>query len=82
LQVVYARVVAGLLRGYKVAVSPWLPRSCRFLPTCSEYAAAVLVSHGPAKGGWLAMRRVCRCRPFGPSGYDPPPGPAALKCDA
>ena len=52
----YRRAVSGALRLYKSAVSPWLPRSCRFLPTCSEYAAAVLVSHGPVQGGWLAMR--------------------------
>lgn len=79
---VYANAVTGLLRGYKSAVSPWLPRSCRFLPTCSDYAAAVLISHGPAVGGWLAARRLCRCHPFGSSGYDPPPARAALKCDA
>ena len=80
----YRRVVRSGLKLYKGAVSPWLPRSCRFLPTCSEYAAAVLLSHGPAQGGWLAVRRVCRCRPWGGFGYDPPPpGPAAaFKCDA
>ena len=78
----YAKTVAALLRGYKSVLSPWLPRSCRFLPTCSEYAAAVLVSHGPVEGGWLAVKRLCRCHPLGPTGYDPPPVRAALKCDA
>ena len=80
----YRRLVQGVLSLYKGAVSPWLPRSCRFLPTCSEYAAEVLVTHGPARGGWLAIRRVCRCQPWGSSGYDPPPpGPTAvLKCEA
>ena len=79
----YHRLVRGLFGLYKGAVSPWLPRSCRFLPSCSEYAAAVLLSHGPARGGWLAAKRVCRCRPFGDSGYDPPPpARAAMKCEA
>ena len=79
----YRWLVRGLLGLYKGVISPWLPRSCRFLPSCSEYAASVLVSHGPAQGGWLALRRVCRCRPFGDSGYDPPPQrPAAWKCEA
>ena len=78
----YTKAVGALLRGYKSILSPWLPRSCRFLPTCSEYAAAVLVSHGPVDGGWLAIKRLCRCHPLGSSGYDPPPVRAALKCDA
>ncbi|WP_254601162.1 membrane protein insertion efficiency factor YidD [Caulobacter sp. S45] len=79
----YRRLVRGLFGLYKGVISPWLPRSCRFLPSCSEYVAAVLVSHGPVQGGVLAVRRVCRCRPFGDSGYDPPPGDrAALKCEA
>ena len=80
---VYRHLVGCGLLAYKGAISPWLPRSCRFLPSCSDYAAAVLVSHGPVQGGWLAFKRVCRCRPFGASGYDPPPGrPAAMKCEA
>ena len=79
---VYAKAISGLLQGYKSTVSPWLPRGCRFLPTCSEYAAAVLVSHRPVEGGLLAVKRLCRCHPLGASGYDPPPVRAALKCDA
>ncbi len=86
----YPRLIRGALGVYKAAVSPWLGGGCRFLPTCSEYAAAVLVSHGPVRGGWLAMRRVCRCNPFGGKGYDPPPAidpdraphRARLKCEA
>lgn len=73
----YAGAVRGALRGYKLLVSPLVGPSCRFLPSCSEYAAAVLVSQGPVRGGALALRRLCRCRPGGGSGYDPaPPAPA------
>ncbi|MGC1303649.1 MAG: membrane protein insertion efficiency factor YidD [Caulobacteraceae bacterium] len=83
-------MIRGALGVYKAAVSPWLGWRCRFLPTCSEYAAAVLISHGPAVGGGLALRRLCRCHPFGGQGYDPPPEPvekvvrarARLKCEA
>jgi len=60
-------------RAYKLTLSPLIGRQCRFLPTCSDYAAAVLISHGPWRGGWLAANRVCRCNPWGGSGYDPPP---------
>lgn len=82
----YAGAVRGALRGYKLVVSPLIGPSCRFMPSCSEYAAAVLVSHGPVRGGALAFRRLCRCRPGGGSGYDPaPPAPAAARaftCDS
>jgi len=60
-------------RAYKLTLSPFFGRQCRFLPTCSDYAAEVLISHGPWRGGWLAAKRVCRCNPWGGSGYDPPP---------
>lgn len=49
---------------------------CRFFPSCSEYADEAISSHGPSRGGWLTLRRLARCRPFGPSGYDPVPEPA------
>ncbi len=71
----YQRCVAGALRAYKLTLSPLIGRQCRFLPTCSEYAAAALISHGPWRGGLLAARRLCRCHPWGGSGYDPPPPP-------
>lgn len=60
-------------RAYKLTLSPWMGRSCRFLPTCSDYAAEALVLHGPLRGGMLAARRLCRCHPFGGSGFDPVP---------
>ncbi len=60
-------------RAYKLTLSPFIGRQCRFLPTCSDYAAEVLILHGPWRGGMLAAKRVCRCNPWGGSGYDPPP---------
>lgn len=65
--------LVGLVRLYQLAISPFLGRSCRFHPTCSEYAIDALKRHGPAKGGWLAARRVGRCHPWHPGGYDPVP---------
>ena len=58
---------------YKYCISPLKPPSCRFTPTCSEYALVALKKHGPFKGLWLAVRRLVRCRPWGGSGYDPVP---------
>ena len=71
-----ARIVLGLLRGYKILISPLFTGACRFQPSCSDYAAEALILHGPVRGGWLAARRLCRCHPWGGSGYDPvPPRP-------
>jgi len=71
----YERCVRGALRAYKLTLSPLIGRQCRFLPTCSDYAAQCLIAHGPWRGGALAVRRLCRCNPWGGSGYDPPPPP-------
>ena len=68
-----ARAAAALVVAYQHLVSPMLPRACRFAPTCSEYARLALLEHGVVYGGWLALRRVLRCHPFHPGGYDPPP---------
>jgi putative membrane protein insertion efficiency factor len=70
-----ARIAAGAVTAYQRLVSPWLPRACRFAPTCSEYAKQALLAHGLVRGGWLAARRLLRCHPFHPGGYDPPPAP-------
>lgn len=61
------------LAGYRRVVSPLLPRACRFLPTCSEYAAEALRTHGFARGTVLALKRLARCHPLGASGLDPVP---------
>jgi len=67
------RAVLAALTLYQRVVSPLMPRACRFEPTCSEYARLAVLEHGAARGGWLALRRVVRCHPFHPGGYDPPP---------
>ncbi len=61
------------LRIYQLAISPLFPPACRFTPTCSQYAVEALKRHGPFKGAWLSLRRICRCHPWGGSGYDPVP---------
>lgn len=69
-----ARDLAVLtVRGYQRLISPLLPATCRFAPTCSEYAGQVIASHGVPRGVWLTMLRLLRCHPFHPGGYDPPP---------
>jgi uncharacterized protein len=68
----YARLATlHLLRAYKFAISPMLPAACRYVPTCSEYAMEAVERFGVLRGGWLALRRLLRCHPFGSSGYDP-----------
>lgn len=58
---------------YRYSISPMLPASCRYTPTCSQYAIAALKKYGPFKGLWLAIKRIGRCHPWGGSGYDPVP---------
>jgi uncharacterized protein len=67
------RPLIGLIRLYQRTVSRVLPPACRFEPTCSHYAAEAIERHGAWKGGWLAMKRLARCNPWGGSGYDPVP---------
>ena len=61
------------VRLYQLTISPLLPASCRFIPTCSQYAVEALKKHGPLKGSYLTFRRLLRCHPWGGSGYDPVP---------
>ena len=58
---------------YRYCISPLTPASCRYTPTCSQYAIEAVKKHGPFKGGYLAIKRILRCHPFGGSGYDPVP---------
>jgi putative membrane protein insertion efficiency factor len=60
-----------MLRGYKAFLSPWLPNACRFVPTCSEYAAEAIEKYGAFRGGFKAAWRLLRCHPFSAGGYDP-----------
>ena len=63
-----------LIRFYQRAISPWFPARCRFRPTCSAYAMEAIQKHGVRKGGWLAVKRFCRCHPFSRRDpYDPVP---------
>jgi putative membrane protein insertion efficiency factor len=63
-----------LLDAYRLLISPILGPCCRHLPSCSEYAMDAIRIHGPVRGSWLAVRRVCRCHPFHAADYDPVPG--------
>jgi uncharacterized protein len=67
------RVVLRLIRFYRTAISPALPPSCRYTPTCSAYAVEAIERFGVGRGGWLAMRRLLRCHPFHAGGHDPVP---------
>ena len=67
------RVVLGGITGYQWLISPLVGSACRFAPTCSEYARLAVIHHGPIHGVWLAARRLLRCQPFHPGGFDPPP---------
>jgi putative membrane protein insertion efficiency factor len=70
-----ARVLIALIRVYQRLISPFLAPACRFHPSCSEYGAECLRLHGALYGSWLTLRRIGRCHPFHPGGYDPPPLP-------
>ncbi len=69
----FRRGLIRAIRFYQRAVSPLTGPSCRFTPTCSEFAAGAIDRHGALTGGWLAFKRILRCRPFGGQGYDPVP---------
>jgi len=67
------RVVIGAIWVYQRAVSPFIPSSCRYLPTCSHYSQEAVEKYGAVKGIWLGIKRLGRCRPLGGQGYDPVP---------
>ena len=71
----------ALIRAYQVALSPLLGPRCRFAPSCSSYAAEALAVHGAVRGSWLAVRRIARCHPFHPGGFEPvpPAGPRRVR---
>ncbi|WP_306352820.1 membrane protein insertion efficiency factor YidD [Flavobacterium sp. '19STA2R22 D10 B1'] len=68
-----------LIRFYQGAISPYTPAACRYTPTCSHYSAEALQKHGLFKGGWLAIKRIASCHPWGGSGYDPVPEKDIIK---
>jgi len=67
------RLLLVLIRAYQRFISPYTPPSCRFSPSCSSYAAEAVARHGPWRGAGLAVRRLLRCHPWNPGGYDPVP---------
>ena len=69
----FRAVILAVIRFYRQAISPMTPPSCRFSPTCSAYAQEAVERYGAGRGGWLALRRLFRCHPFGGKGYDPVP---------
>lgn len=73
MRAIFSAVLIGLIRFYRAVISPMKPPSCRFYPTCSEYALEAVRKHGPLKGSSLAVRRILRCHPLNPGGYDPVP---------
>ena len=71
-------VLMGVVRGYRLLLSPWLGSACRFTPTCSQYALTALERHGPVAGSYLASRRLLRCHPLCKGGHDPVPEQSPL----
>ncbi|WP_084509767.1 membrane protein insertion efficiency factor YidD [Christiangramia portivictoriae] len=63
----------ALVKFYKAVISPLTPATCRYTPSCSTYAVTAIETHGPIKGGWLALKRIFSCNPWGGHGYDPVP---------
>jgi hypothetical protein len=72
-QTPFVRLALAGIRGYQIVIRPLLTGSCRYLPTCSEYAAQAIVTYGVLRGSWLGLKRVLRCHPFGGAGLDPVP---------
>ena len=68
-----SRVLILCIRFYQIFISPLKPPTCRFYPTCSAYAIEAIQKKGPVKGTWLAIKRIAKCHPFHPGGYDPVP---------
>ena len=66
-------LLIGLIRVYRLLISPLFPPSCRFQPTCSQYALDAVERFGAIQGSWMAIKRILRCHPFHPGGYDPVP---------
>jgi hypothetical protein len=70
---ILSQILILFIKGYRLIVSPYLPNSCRYNPTCSQYGIDAISKHGPLKGSWLTVKRILRCHPWGGHGYDPVP---------
>ncbi len=73
LKLIFSKIIIGIVRFYQMAISPWLGRSCRYSPTCSQYMIEAVTEWGPLKGFWLGIKRIGSCHPWGGHGYDPVP---------
>jgi len=69
----FSFIFMGIIRFYQNAISPFLGAKCRYTPTCSAYGLEAIQKYGPMKGGWMALKRILSCHPWGKSGYDPVP---------
>jgi len=78
----FAQLIVLFIRLYQRTLSRVLGRTCRFEPSCSRYAVACLTAHGAFRGSLLSIVRMCKCHPFHPGGYDPPPAPAPPRANA
>ncbi len=65
------KIIIGSVRFYQGAISPYTPAMCRYTPTCSQYMVEAVQKYGPLKGGWMGLKRIGRCHPWGGHGYDP-----------
>ena len=69
----FSFIFLSIIRFYQVFISPFLGASCRYTPTCSQYGKEAIIKYGPFKGGWMALKRIARCNPWGGHGHDPVP---------
>ena len=74
------RLLLALIRAYRFVLSPWIGGSCRYWPTCSEYAHEAIELHGAVRGSWLVLGRIARCHPYGAGGVDPVPHTFQWRC--
>ncbi len=74
------KILLVVLRGYRFALSPWIGNSCRFWPTCSEYAMQAIEQHGALRGSWMILARLARCHPYSAGGVDEVPQRFSLRC--
>jgi uncharacterized protein len=70
---IFSSIFLAIIKIYQLFISPLLPPSCRYTPTCSQYTVEAIKKYGPFKGGWLGLRRIMRCHPWGGHGHDPVP---------
>lgn len=73
IQPLFSFIFLAIIRFYQVFISPFLGANCRYTPTCSQYGKEAILKYGPFKGGWMALKRIVRCNPWGGHGHDPVP---------